>query len=76
MDNVAVEDRGAVRTLTANRPEKRNCSDGATAQGSERPLQAFCADDRMRVSIVRAAGDLVLGGLNNTWGADPTEEGA
>lgn len=55
---IVTEDRGAVRIVTINRPDQRNCVDGETALGLGRAIQAFAADDKARVLIVTGAGDL------------------
>ena len=41
---VTTEDRGAVRILTINRPDQRNCVDGETAVGIGRAIEAFAAE--------------------------------
>jgi enoyl-CoA hydratase len=57
-DKVKVEDRGAVRILTLNRPDQRNCVDGETALGLGRAIQQFAADERARVLVITGAGDV------------------
>lgn len=57
-DKVTTEDRGAVRILRINRPDQRNAVDGETALGLGRAIEAFAAEDRMRVLVVTGAGDL------------------
>jgi enoyl-CoA hydratase len=56
-DKVTTEERGAVRILSINRPEQRNCVDGETAVGIGRAIEAFAADQRARVLIVTGAGE-------------------
>ena len=43
-EKVTTEDRGAVRILTINRPDQRNCVDGETAVGIGRAIEAFAAE--------------------------------
>jgi len=59
-EKVTTEDRGAVRILTINRPDQRNCVDGETAVGIGRAIEAFAADERARVLVVTGAGDLAF----------------
>lgn len=57
-DKVKIEDRGAVRILTINRPDQRNCVDGETALGLGRAIQEFAADERARVLVITGAGEI------------------
>lgn len=57
-DKVKIEDRGAVRILTINRPDQRNCVDGETALGLGRAIQEFGADVRARVLVITGAGEV------------------
>lgn len=59
-DKVKLEDRGAVRVLSINRPEKRNCVDGETAVGIGQAIEAFASDATARVLVVTGAGDLAF----------------
>jgi enoyl-CoA hydratase len=59
-EKVTTEDRGAVRILRLNRPDQRNCVDGETAVGLGRAIEAFAADDGVRVLVVTGAGDLAF----------------
>jgi enoyl-CoA hydratase/carnithine racemase len=59
-EKVTTEDRGAVRILTINRPDQRNCVDGETAVGIGRAIEAFAADEGARVLVVTGAGDLAF----------------
>jgi enoyl-CoA hydratase len=59
-EKVRTEDRGAVRILSINRPEKRNCVDGETAVGLGEAIEAFAADDDARVLVVTGEGDLAF----------------
>jgi enoyl-CoA hydratase/carnithine racemase len=54
-NKVTTEDRGAVRILRINRPDRRNPVDGETAVGLGAAIEAFAADDRVRVLVVRPA---------------------
>ena len=55
---VTTEDRGAVRIVRINRPEQRNAVDGETAVGLGEAIEAFAADDGVRVMIVTGEGPL------------------
>lgn len=59
-NKVTTEDRGAVRILTINRPDQRNCVDGETALGLGRAIRAFAADEHARVLVLTGAGDLAF----------------
>ena len=56
-NKVTTEDRGRVRILRINRPEKRNCVDAETAVGLARAIEAFGGDERARVLVVTGEGD-------------------
>jgi enoyl-CoA hydratase/carnithine racemase len=51
-----VEDRGAVRILTLNRPEKRNALNSALTQGLLDALRAADADDSVGAVVLTGAG--------------------
>src|SRR4051812_11824579 len=57
MADVEIEDRGAVRIITINRPEVRNALNGAVLEGVGTTLMAVDADPGVRAVIVTAAGD-------------------
>lgn len=57
-DKVSYDARDAVRILTINRPDQRNCVDGETAVGIATAIEAFRTDDAARVLVVTGAGDL------------------
>jgi enoyl-CoA hydratase len=59
-DKVRTEDRGAVRILGINRPEKRNCVDDETAVGLGRAIEAFAAAAHARVLVITGEGDLAF----------------
>ena len=48
MAELLIEDRGAVRTLTMNRPEKRNALNNALTEALLEGLRAADADDAVR----------------------------
>ena len=63
MSKVLVESRGAVRTVTLNRPEKRNALD---IEMLDRLEAAFPADPpgEERVAVLRAAGTVFCAGMD------------
>ena len=56
MDEVLIEDRGAVRYLTLNRPEKRNALNDALVDGLKSELHDADEDDTLRAVVIRGAG--------------------
>lgn len=50
-------DRGAVRVLTLNRPDKKNAFNGAMARALDVALAEAATDDSVHVAVVHAAGD-------------------
>ena len=54
--SLLVEDRGAVRILTMNRPEKRNALNSALTQGLLDALRAADADEAVRAVVLTGAG--------------------
>lgn len=50
------EDRGAVRVVTVNRPDKLNALDAATLDALHEAFQAAAADDSVRVVVLTGAG--------------------
>lgn len=54
--NLLVEDRGAVRILTLNRPEKRNALDTALTSALLGALRTADADDAVRCVVLAGAG--------------------
>jgi len=62
--NVLVEDRGAVRIITINRPERRNAIDRATADLLYETFQEFDADDNVSVAVFTGAGSSFCGGYD------------
>ena len=61
---VSVEDRGAVRHLVLNRPEKRNALNGEAIQALGASIEAAAADDSVRVVVVRGEGPLFSSGMD------------
>jgi enoyl-CoA hydratase/carnithine racemase len=58
------EDRGAIRVLTLNRPEKRNAFDVALAGALTDALAAASADDAVRVVVVTGSGPYFTAGVD------------
>ena len=56
MDPLLVEDRGAVRVLTLNRPDKLNALNDATFALLHRAFDAAAADEGCRAVLLRGAG--------------------
>ena len=61
---VLVENRGPVRIITINRPERRNAIDLPTAQLLERVVDAFEADPTARVAVLTGAGGTFCAGMD------------
>lgn len=51
-----IEDRGAVRVVTVNRPEKLNALDAATLDALHDTFEAIAADPAVRVVVLTGAG--------------------
>jgi methylglutaconyl-CoA hydratase len=56
MDEVLIEDRGSIRLLTLNRPEKRNAMNDALVASLKSALSEAEADEGLRALIIRGAG--------------------
>ena len=56
MPELDISDSGAVRTLTLNRPEKRNALNSALVEALKRALRDADTDERVRAIIIRGAG--------------------
>ena len=67
MSLVIVEDRGAVRHVVLNRPEKRNALSTAVVQELGEALAAAAAEPGARVVVLRGAGTMFSSGMD---GAD------
>ncbi len=60
---------GAVRTVTLNRPEKRNALDGETMKLMQAAFEAPPAASE-RVAVIRGAGPVFCAGLDLKWRRD------
>jgi enoyl-CoA hydratase/carnithine racemase len=61
---VLTEDRGAVRHLVLNRPEKRNALNGEAIRELGASIEAAAGDDSVRVVVVRGEGPLFSSGMD------------
>jgi enoyl-CoA hydratase/carnithine racemase len=61
---VEVEDRGAVRHVVLNRPEKRNALDAQLVGALHDALRAAADDSAVRCVVVRGAGAMFSAGLD------------
>ncbi|WP_435747535.1 crotonase/enoyl-CoA hydratase family protein [Nocardioides sp. SYSU DS0663] len=61
---VLVERRGPVLVVTLNRPERRNAIDLATAELLERVVDAFEADEELRVAVLTGTGGTFSSGMD------------
>jgi enoyl-CoA hydratase len=57
MDELLVEQRGAVTLMTLNRPDAHNSITATIAVGLAEGIDAFAADDSARVLVITGAGD-------------------
>jgi enoyl-CoA hydratase/carnithine racemase len=64
MSLVVVEDRGAVRHVILNRPEKRNALSAALIEELATALRAAAADDAVRVVVLRGEGAMFSSGMD------------
>jgi enoyl-CoA hydratase/carnithine racemase len=64
MGLVEIEDRGAVRHIIMNRPEKRNALNGELIQALGHAFEDAAADDSVRVVVVRGAGAMFSSGMD------------
>ncbi len=62
--NLLVEDKGAVRILTLNRPEKRNALDTALSRELLEALRTADADDAVRCVVLTGAGAAFCSGAD------------
>jgi enoyl-CoA hydratase/carnithine racemase len=62
--NLLVENKGAVRILTLNRPEKRNALDTALSRELLEALRAADADDAVRCVVLTGAGQAFCAGAD------------
>lgn len=64
MSLVEIEDRGAVRHIVLNRPEKRNAFNGELIQATGQAFEDAAADDDVRVVVVRGNGPMFSSGMD------------
>jgi enoyl-CoA hydratase/carnithine racemase len=64
MSLVLTEDRGAVRHLVLNRPEKRNALNGELIRALGAAIEQAAADDGVRVVILRGEGAMFSAGMD------------
>jgi len=80
-DPVRVDDRGPVRIVTIDRPERRNAVDRATADALEAAFAAFDTDETSSVAVLTGAGGTFCAGadlkaISTGQGNRVTEDGA
>lgn len=63
-DLVLTEDRGAVRHVVLNRPEKRNAFNGDLVVAVGRTLREAAADTEVRVVVIRGDGPMFSSGMD------------
>jgi enoyl-CoA hydratase/carnithine racemase len=61
---VEIEDRGAVRHIVLNRPEKRNAFNGDLIEAAGHAFEDAAADDSVRVVVVRGNGPMFSSGMD------------
>jgi enoyl-CoA hydratase/carnithine racemase len=61
---VDTEDRGAVRHIVLNRPEKRNAFNGELIEATGLAFEEAAADDSVRVVVVRGNGPMFSSGMD------------
>ena len=61
---VLTKDRGAVRHIVINRPEKRNALNGEAIRALGGAIEAAAADDSVRVVVVRGEGAMFSSGMD------------
>jgi len=61
---VEIEDRGAVRHVVMNRPEKRNALNADLIQALGQAFEDAAADDGVRVVVVRGEGPMFSSGMD------------
>ena len=64
MTNLLTEDKGAVRILTLNRPEKRNALDTALSRALLEALRAADGDETVRCVVLTGAGPAFCAGAD------------
>ena len=71
---VKIADSGHVRTITLNRPEKKNALSDALAWGVVTAIDDAARDDNVWVVAITGTGDAFCAGLDLS-GADPGRSG-
>jgi enoyl-CoA hydratase/carnithine racemase len=64
VDIVLTEDRGPVRHIVMNRPEKRNAMNGELVMGLAAALQAVAHDPNVRCVVIRGEGPMFSSGMD------------
>src|SRR3954469_6209366 len=64
MGLVEIEDRGAVRHIVLNRPEKRNAFNGELIEATGHAFEDAADDDSVRVVVVRGNGPMFSSGMD------------
>ena len=64
MSLVGVEDRGAVRHLVLQRPEKRNALNGELIQALGAAIKEAAADEGVRILVLRGDGPMFSSGMD------------
>jgi enoyl-CoA hydratase/carnithine racemase len=64
MSLVGVEDRGAVRHLVLQRPEKRNALNGELIQALGAAIEQAAADEGVRILVLRGEGPMFSSGMD------------
>jgi enoyl-CoA hydratase/carnithine racemase len=64
MGLVEIEDRGAVRHVVLNRPEKRNAFNGDLIEATGRAFEDAATDDSVRVVVLRGNGPMFSSGMD------------
>src|SRR5919204_657180 len=64
MSLVGVEDRGAVRHLVLQRPEKRNALNGELIQALGAGIEEAAADEGVRILVLRGDGPMFSSGMD------------
>lgn len=64
MQPIQVQDRGLVRVLTLDRPDRKNAIDRATAEALADAARAFEADPAVRVAVLTGAGGSFCAGAD------------
>jgi enoyl-CoA hydratase/carnithine racemase len=76
MSELLIEDRGGVRVLTMNRPDKRNALNMALSEALLAGLRAAEADDSVRSIVLTGAGAAFCAGADLTEFRDLTPDNA